>query len=271
MAGDRVEIKEDIVFGTGNGRDLRCDLYVPPGEESGRGAVLLVHGGGWRQGDKTQLRGYGLRIARSGYLCVATEYRLVGESPWPAQIQDVKAALRWMRANAAELGIDPGRIALQGHSAGAHLVLVAAGTPNAPEYEGDGGNPGVDTTVDAVIAAYPPTRFHFGERLHGGVPIEALSDEPTAELAESASPLNLAGPGFPPTMMFHGSEDKVVPVSAAFVMYEALVNHKVPTELHIFAEAVHGFDADPIFGRRTAELVVLFLDRYLKTRVAAPT
>jgi acetyl esterase/lipase len=270
MADDRVQIREDVVFGTGNGRDLRCDVYVPPGDETRRGAVLLVHGGGWRRGEKSQLRGYGLRLGRSGYLCVATEYRLVGESPWPAQVHDVKAALRWMRASADELGIDPRRIALQGHSAGAHIVLFAAGTPNVAPFEGEGGNAGVDTTVDAVIAAYPPTRFHFGERQHGGVPIEALSDDPTAELAEEASPLNLAGPSFPPTMLVHGSEDKVVPVSASFVMYEALVRHQVPTELHVFAEAVHGFDADPAFGRRTAELVVLFLERYLKAPAAAP-
>ncbi len=270
MVGDRVEVREDVAFGTGNGRELRCDVFVPPGEQTGRGAVLLVHGGGWRQGDKTQLRGYGLRIARSGFLCVATEYRLVGESPWPAQVHDVKAGLRWMRANAEELGIDPHRIALQGHSAGAHLVLFAAGSPNAPEFEGEGGNAGIDTTVDAVIAAYPPTRFYLGERRHGGVPIEALSDEPTAELAELASPLNLAGPTFPPTMLLHGSDDKVVPVSASFVMYEALAGHKVPTELHVFAEAVHGFDAEPMFGRRTSDLVVLFLERYLRAPASSP-
>ncbi len=269
MADDRVEVREDVVYGTGNGRDLRCDLYLPPGDESRRGAVLLVHGGGWRHGDKNQLRGYGLRLGRSGYLCVATEYRLVGESPWPAQVHDVKAVLRWMRANADELGIDSHRIALQGASAGAHIVLFAAATPNVAEFEGDGGNPGVDTTIDAVIAAYPPTLFHYGERLHGAVPIEALSDDPTAQLAQAASPLHLVGPSFPPTMLVHGSEDKVVPVSASFVMYEALVRHNVPTDLHVFAGAVHGFDAELTFGRRTAELVLLFLERYLKTKAAA--
>ncbi|MGH9047730.1 MAG: alpha/beta hydrolase fold domain-containing protein [Acidimicrobiales bacterium] len=270
MANDRVEIRSDVVFGTGNGHDLRCDVYVPPGAETRRPAVLLVHGGGWRQGEKEQLRGYGIRLGRSGYVCVLTQYRLVGESAWPAQVQDVKAALRWMRANAEELGLDPDRVALQGHSAGAHIVLFAAGTPNVAEYEGDGGNPGVSTSVDAVIGVYPPTRFYLGPRQHGGVPIEALSDDPTKELAESASPVNVAGPEFPPTMLMHGNADKVVPVSASFLMYETLTKHKVPTELHVFAEAEHGFDADPTFGRRTAELIVLFLERYLKERTQAP-
>ncbi len=270
MAEGRVEIREDVVFGSGGGRDLRCDVYTPPDDEAGRPAVLLVHGGGWRSGEKTQLRGYGILLGRAGYVCVATEYRLVDESPWPAQIHDVKAAIRWMRANAGELGIDPTRIALEGNSAGAHLVLFAAGTPGAAPYEGEGGNPGVDTSVGAVIAVYPPTVFSFGARAHGAVPIEALSDHPTAELAESASPAGLAGPHFPPTMLVHGTSDATVPVSASFLMYERLVEHKVPTELHIYAEQPHAFDADPRFGRPTSELMTLFLSRYLRAKASAP-
>jgi acetyl esterase/lipase len=270
MPEDRVDIRQDVVFGTGGGRELRCDVYTPPGEERSRPAVLLIHGGGWRQGDKTQLRGYGILLGQAGYVCVVSEYRLVGESAWPAQVHDVKAALRWTRAHAEELGVDPERIALEGNSAGAHIVLFAAGTMNVPEYEGEGGNPGVSTHVGAVIGIYPPTRFHFGERQHGAVPIEALSDDPTAELAEAASPVTTASPDYPPTMLVHGTADAVVPVSASFLMYDILTTHKVPTELHVYAEQPHGFDADPRFGRRTADLMTLFLERYLKeTEVAA--
>ena len=264
MPEDRVDIRQDVVFGTGGGRDLRCDVYTPPGDKTSRPAILLIHGGGWRQGDKTQLRGYGILLGRAGYVCVISEYRLVGESPWPAQVHDVKAVLRWMRANAEELGMDPERIALEGNSAGAHIVLFAAGTQNLPEFEGDGGNPGVSTSVGAVIGIYPPTRFHYGARQHGAVPIEALSDDPTAELAEAASPVNVASPEYPPTMLVHGTADAVVPVSASFLMYDTLTSHRVPTELHVYAEQPHGFDADPRFGRRTADLMLLFLERYLK-------
>jgi acetyl esterase/lipase len=152
MPEERVDIREDVVFGTGSGRELRCDVFTPPGQDARRPAVLLVHGGGWRSGDKTQLRGYGILLARAGYVCVAPEYRLVGEAPWPAQIHDVKAAIRWVRAHSDELGIDPSRIALEGNSAGAHLVLFAAGTPNVLPFEGVGGNEGVDTSVAAVVA-----------------------------------------------------------------------------------------------------------------------
>jgi acetyl esterase/lipase len=269
MAEGRVGIDEGLVFGTGGGRELRCDVYTPPDHDEPGPGVVLVHGGGWRGGDRTQLRGYGILLGRAGYVCVAPEYRLVGESPWPAQIHDVKAAIRWMRANASTLGIDPGRIALEGNSAGAHLVLFAAGTPSVAAFEGHGGHGGVDTSVGAVVAVYPPTRFHFGARQHGSVPIEALSDTPGVALAEEASPVNLVGPAFPPTMLVHGTGDDVVPVSASFLMYEALRHHHVPTELHVFAEQPHAFDADPRFGRRSADLMALFLSRYLGDPVLA--
>ena len=81
----RVTIEEDVVFGTGSGRDLKCDVYTPPGSPASAPAVLLVHGGSWRNGDRKQLRGYGILLGREGYLCVASEYRLSGEATWPAR------------------------------------------------------------------------------------------------------------------------------------------------------------------------------------------
>ena len=111
QASERVTIETDVVFGRGGGRDLRCDVYTPPAHTSpnsagGAPGVLLVHGGGWREGDRKQLSGYGILLGREGFVCVCCEYRLSAEAQWPAQIHDVNAALRWMHANADRLGID---------------------------------------------------------------------------------------------------------------------------------------------------------------------
>src|SRR5579884_3018970 len=95
VMADDVSVRDGVVFGTGGGRDLKCDIYAPPGPAMKAPAVLLLHGGGWRQGEPAMMRGYGLRLAAAGFVCVAPEYRLTGESPWPAQIHDVKAAIRW--------------------------------------------------------------------------------------------------------------------------------------------------------------------------------
>lgn len=249
----RVTIDEGVVFGSGGGRDLRCDVFTPPGDVRDAPAVLLVHGGGWRQGDRTQLRGYGILLGREGYLCVASEYRLVQESPWPAQIEDVRTALRWMRSNATQLGIDPDRIAIEGNSAGAHLALMAAGD----QQEG--------AEVAAAVAIYAPTLFAHEGRPRGAVPLAALVDGGgTADVATQASPLSLVTPAFPPTMLVHGSADELVPLAASLVMYEALAGAGVPTELHLYAEQAHAFDADPRFGRQVAAEMLLFLNRYVR-------
>jgi len=272
----RVSISDNVVYGTAGagGRDLRCDVYTPPGVEAGSAApcVILVHGGSWRSGDKTQLRGYGILLGRAGYVCVAPEYRLLGEAPWPAQIHDVKAAIRWVRASAAELGVDPARIAIEGNSAGAHLALVAAGTPGRPELEGDGGHAGVSTAVAAVAAIYPPTLFFDARTAHskGALPLIALA-EGDAETAKLASPVHHVSAEFPPTMLAHGTNDTTVPVSASIRMYEELVDAGVPVDLHLYAEQPHAFDAQPSFGRQLAAEMLLFLDRYVPAPAAVET
>lgn len=270
MAEGRVSIEKDIVYGHGGGRDLRCDVYTPPGGADRAPAVILVHGGAWRQGDRSQLQGYGILLGREGYVCIAPEYRLTPESPWPAQIHDVKAAIRWVRAHADQLGIDPERIAIEGNSAGAHLALLAAGTQDVAAFDGEGGNPGVPTHVAAVIGVYPPTLFSAGPRERGAVPLIALTEEGDEEVARLAGPLSHVTPDFPPTMLIHGTADTTVPPLASVRMYEALVEAGVPVELHMYAEQPHAFDAQPAFGRQCAAEMLLFLDRYLPTATEGP-
>lgn len=265
----RVSVERDVVFGTGGGRDLRCNVYHPPQSGGDRPAVLLIHGGAWVKGDRDQLHGYGILLGRLGYVCVATEYRLAGESKWPAQIYDVKAALRWMRANAGKLGIDPRKIAVSGNSAGAHLSLMLAATPNVTEFEGDGGSPGVSTDVAACIAFYGPALLYRPATAESDT--HALSermkmlfgDGYTIDAARKASPLEYARPGFPPTLLITGNADETVPPAASFRMYEALIAAGVRAELHVYSEMPHAFDAMPDFGRQCAAIMTLFLDRYV--------
>src|SRR5581483_9476860 len=258
----RVTVERDVVFGRGGGRELRCNVYHPPQEGTNRPGVLLVHGGGWASGDRMELHGYGILLGRIGYVCVATEYRLSGESKWPAQIHDVKACLRWMRANATTLGIDPEKIAVSGNSAGGHLSLLLAGTPGVAEFEGDGGNPGVPTHVAACIAYYAPAQlYRRGEALEPFM--ETLFGRGAdVAVARRASPIEYAAQ-MPPTLLITGNKDELVPVESSFRMYEALGGSGVPAELHVYADAPHAFDAIPDFGRQTATIMSLFLDRYV--------
>ncbi len=257
----RVTIEEDVVFGTGGGRDLKCDVYTPPGGPASAPALLLLHSGGWINGDRKQLRGYGILLGREGYLCVCSEYRLSGEAKWPAQIHDVKAALRWMRANSAHLGIDPERIAIEGNSAGAHLALVAGGTPNLAEFEGEGGNPGAGTQITAVISIYGASDLVGAEAVDT---VSSLMGSDTSEARmRAASPIGYVTPDYPPTMLIHGTADAAVPWQNSQRMHEALQEAGVPVDVHYFAEQPHAFDSEPAYGRQTAALMRLFLARYL--------
>ena len=266
----RVGVERGVVVGTGGGRDLKANVYRPPAGTANGACVVLVHGGGWQTGDPTQLHGYGILLGRSGYTCVAPEYRLLGESPWPAQIHDVKAALRWVRANADVLGIDPERIVVEGNSAGAHLALLAAGTPGVEAFEGEGGNAGVSSAVAAAIAVYAPTLFNrLGDRRRGGLPFVALHPTEDDDLMAGASPLTHVTESFPPTMLVHGTGDEVVPLDASLVFLEALLQHGVPCDLHVYAEQPHAFDATGGFGKQVAAEMLLFLERYTAAKVSA--
>lgn len=262
----RIEITEGVVFGTTGRRELRADIFRPPDRADGslHPGVVFVHGGSWRTGDRTQLRGYGVLVGREGFVGMCIEYRLIPEGTYPDNLHDVKAAIRWMRANAAELGVDPERIAVEGNSAGAHLALLAAGTSHRSELEGDGGNPGVSSAVRCVVGIYPPTLFTAGGSQRGAVPLMALVDGGGSDdLAREASPLTYVRPGFPPTMLIHGTHDDVVPAAASLVMYEALIEAGVPAELHMVADQPHGFDATGELGRQAADNMVHFFTRYL--------
>lgn len=259
----RVTVEENVVIGTGGDRDLKVDVYTPPADLANGAGVLLIHGGSWRNGDRTQLRGYGILLGRIGYTCVGCEYRLAGEGKWPAQIHDAKAALRWMRANAARLNIDPAKIAVSGNSAGGHLSLMIAGTRNMPEFEGVGGNAGVNTEVAACIAFYAPALLGR----EGVEPNERVrflfGPDATHETVTAASPITHASASFPPTMLLSGNKDETVPVESSLRMYDALVAVGAKAELHIYEGAPHAFDRIPEFGRQTATIMALFLDRQM--------
>jgi len=254
----RVSVEENIAFGTGGDRDLHCDVFLPPEPGLARTAILLIHGGGWANGDRTQLRGYGILLARLGFVCIASEYRLSGEAIWPAQIHDVKAALRWVRANADVYGIDPEKITVSGNSAGAHLALMLAGLDDG-RLEGDGGNPGVSTKVAACVAIYPPTELRVAhpQDMVGLL----LGGKVTREIEDEASPMTYAAAHFPPTMLVHGNADEVVPVDASFAMYHALKAAGAAVELHVYDGVPHAFDAERDFGHQVADLIALFIDR----------
>ena len=259
----QVAIEHGVEVGAAGGRPLLADVYRPPEPLATRPAALLIHGGAWRMGDRAQLAWYGIMLGRRGYLCVACEYRLAQEAAWPAQIHDVKTALRWMRAQAGALGIDAARIAAWGHSAGGHLALFAAGTQNEAAYEGGGGSAGAGTDVAAAVAYYAPAALERSADGGWDSAEALLGGNATDEAMRAASPIGRAGAAFPPTLLIHGADDETVPAEQSVRMHEALARAGATSELHVRAGLPHSFDLDREFGRESLALGAAFLDRYL--------
>lgn len=260
----RVELTQDVVFGKGGDRDLRCDVYSPSRDGQQKlPAVLLVHGGAWKLGNRQQLKGYGFLIGRQGFVCVAGEYRLSEEAKWPAQLHDVKAALRWMRANADELGIDTQRIAVVGASSGGQMALVAAATANEADAEGSGGSEGHSTAVAAIVAFYAPTELERGGEMLKDFISLVMGPNASDDDYRKASPLSYPAGKFPPTLIFHSNRDDIVPRRQSLRLYEKLAEAGKPVELHVYDGEPHAFDARPELGREAASLIVSFLNRHM--------
>ncbi len=239
-----------VPVGSGGGRELFADVYRPPAPNGG--GVLLIHGGSYQRGDRTQLRGYAIALGRAGYTSIACEYRLAGEATWPAQIDDVHTALDYVLDRATDLGVDGDRVAVAGNSAGGHLALLAAVLARRP--------------IAAVAAFYSAVDFLGDDARAKGAPaaMEYLlgADVSESRLA-SMSPLHHVRGDFPPTMLVTGNQDEMIHWGESLRMYQALMDAGAAAELHIFDGAPHAFDLSPDLGRQCAGLLIVFLDRHL--------
>jgi len=252
---DRVSVDTIRVPGVDD-HVLHADLYRPP-QPNGAG-LLLVHGGSFMRGDRGQLRGYGIQLGRLGYTSLACEYRLAPDNKWPAQIDDVHAALARLHDLAPELGVNRNAIAAWGNSSGGQLALMAGALGEHP--------------VAAVVAFYAASDFLGpGARAHGAPEAMTflLGEDVSDERVASISPINYARADFPPTLLMTGNQDDQVDWRDSLAMYMRLVDVGARCELHIFEGAPHAFDAQPEYGPRCIELAALFLGRHLLAAAAA--
>jgi acetyl esterase/lipase len=170
----------------------------------------------------------------------------------------VKRAIRYVRANAAGLGVETDRIVIQGHSAGAHLALIAAGTADRPEWDEEGVDRTVSTAVAAVVAFYPPTDLRQGPSA-----VRLLGDGAEPTVAAGASPITHVHPAFPPTVLLHGTADAMVPPASSERFHQALVEAGVASELHLYAGQIHEFDAGATYCALTQHEAAVFVERLL--------
>ena len=198
------------------GQRVAMDI-VRPSAASGekRPAVLLVHGGGFRRGTRHSQLPVAIKLAERGYVAAAVSYRLSPRHQFPAPVEDVKAAVRFLRANAGRFNIDPDRIGAMGGSAGGHLVLFLGLTPNVAEFEGTGPNREYSSRVACVVNYYGPTDFtqSYAKSVDAAevLPLFLGGDLKSNRAAHMrSSPLNWVTPNAAPTLSIHGTDDTYV-------------------------------------------------------------
>jgi acetyl esterase/lipase len=275
-----VVLTEDVAMGKGGNAILHCDVYEPKiAPSSPIPGVIFIHGGGWSTGS---YKGGSTKpfLAQHGYVAVSIEYRLSKQAPWPAQIEDCKLAVRWLRANAAKYHVNPDRIACWGGSAGGHLAACLGTMGDLPKFEGTGGYPGVSSKVQAVVDGSGPVDFVNGsEGLKGSTPTQdapmlvTLFGGTFAEkraVYKEGSPIVYVKAGDPPFLVLHGDHDQSVPYAQAEKMVAALKTAGVPVQFITVHNGGHDGKAAPGLPPATPtadevnKMALAFLDHYLK-------
>lgn len=273
---DELRIERDVAY-LGDDRAEKADLYLPAGgePEARRPGIVIIHGGGWTVGDKAAPRevNIGTTLAGAGYICMSINYQLAkpGAPTFPANIQEAKRAVRWLRKNADALRLDAGKIGAIGGSAGGHLTaLLAVSGPDC------GLDPAEDAGISCRIQAAVPLYPHCASTWEGGTPLESYGALPmfaktraeAPALWDAALPIKSLTADDPPLLLLHGTADKTTPLDQSTRFHEAATKAGVPCDLIVVEGAVHSFDLQPP-QRDLRPAVIAFFDSHLKPRPAA--
>ena len=259
-----VVLEPDLVYSSVGGK-MALDI-VRPRAGAPHAAVLCIHGGGFRAGKRDSYLPLCIRLAQRGYVAATVTYRLAPRDQFPAQVHDVKAAVRFLRANAAKYGIDPDRIGVTGQSAGGTLALFVGLTGGIPELEGTGPNLDQSSRVSCVANFYGATDFtkSYGKSVDAAdvLPLFLggdLEHEPQAH--RRASPLNWVNPSAAPVLSLHGTKDRYVEYAQSIWLTDRLRAAGVVAELETLEGADHGFkgaDSD-----RAEQRMFAWFEKYL--------
>ena len=249
----KVEFRGDVSF-LAPGRSETLDLYLPKNRKDGEksSAVLLIHGGGWKEGDKRQPREieFGTTLAENGYVAASVNYALRSAGKFPINLQDCKNGVRYLRAHADDLGIDPNRIAVMGGSAGGHLSLMVAYTGDDPSLAPPQPYPGISDKVSCVIDFYGITDIESRKKTDpDGKPTEPKGVDAEVQSIfgstpadwKKASPIGHLRKDLPPTLILHGKKDTTVDRDQSQILADALKKVGAEYELVWLNQAGHSF------------------------------
>ena len=264
---DDVAFERDVVYGKGGGEELKLNLARPKTQNGPTPCVVVIHGGGWAAGNKNGHNQQTWDLAKRGYVSATVGYRFAPKSLFPAQVEDVKCAVRFLRANAEKYGIDPGRIGAVGFSAGAHLSMMLGTMGKEDGLEGEGGCPEQSSQVNAVVAFFGPTDFKLEYPEASRKIVQTFlggTKEEKADVYAKASPITYVSKGDAPMLLIQGTKDPLVPHEQAVVMADALTKAGVAGRVELLLGAGHGWGGAELL--RTADISWAWFDQHLKPR-----
>ena len=229
-----MHIVQDLVFKQANDRQLKLDLYLPSRAHAALPTVVWVAGGGWKGMSKDGCRDSAAWLTNHGLAVAGIEYRVSGEAPFPAQIQDCKAAVRWLRAHSTLYGLDRRRFGAWGDSAGGHLVELLGTTARVAAFEGEDVYPDESSEVQAVCSFYGPSDLSDLPQANGEI-TQLLGAAPKRDpqRAAWASPLYHINEDSAPHLLAHGDEDTLVPISHSYRFLSRLQQCGVEASLYV--------------------------------------
>lgn len=262
-----IKEKRNITYCESGSRPLKLDVFYPVKKNNKRRiALVIIHGGGWRTGDRSLHYPMAQRLADLGYVCITPEYRLSTEVLYPAAVHDLKSALRWVKKNAKEFNIDTTKIAVAGHSAGGELAAMMGTTNGIAQFDGEGCFLNSTSTVQAVIDMDGILAFIHPEsdegddskRTSAATHWFGYTKEENPGLWKKGSPLTYAGKNTPPTLFINSA---VARMHAGREDYISILNsHHIYSKVKTFEDAPHSFCLfEPWF-----EPTIKHMDQFLK-------
>jgi acetyl esterase/lipase len=260
-----VDFQPDVTYATVDGEELKLNLARPKDATGQLPCVLVIHGGAWRAGNRNQHNDLTWNFANRGFVAATVSYRFCPKHPFPAQVQDVKAAVRFLRANSPRYNIDPKRLGAVGFSAGAHLSMMLGVMDKDDGLDDVGEHTDQSSKVQAVVAWFGPTDLMLP---YPDVTKPLLKDflkgspEEVPQAAKRASPITYVTPGDAPMLLYQGTKDPLVPHQQAIVMADALTKAGVPGRVELMLGGGHGWSGNDL--KRTADGTFAFFDEQLK-------
>jgi acetyl esterase/lipase len=265
-AKDKFQLQTDIVYSTIGNHKMKLDLATPKEGKGPFPAVICVHGGAWRMGNKKELREWIEYLAEEGFVAVSVGYRLVPDCVWPEPLDDCQTAVKWLRANAEKYQVDPKKIGAMGFSAGGHLVSFLGMLDKASEQEKKD-KIELSSKVQCVVNFFGPCDLcYYGddETAQNAIfkPMLGYRFKENSEVYKKASPLSYITKETAPFLILHGTEDRLVPIDQSRKLAEKLKDCGVSAKLMEFKGEDHGW-----FGenrKKSTHATLDFLAEHLK-------